>query len=403
MIHVCFCFHDKTGYYSKFAGTTTLSVFENSYAPPHSITVHILHDNTLTQDNRDKFSYLAGRYGQCVKFYNVEELCADKIAEMIRLVPNVKNSRVSVGAFYKLVIPQLISPEIEKIIYLDADILVNMDIQELWQIDLKDHPLGVVTESLNGIKGFSICRDGIIKTEDYFNSGVMLMNLKMLRKEGKTIRKGLIFKSKNPQYRQFDQLIFNYCFSTRALKLPIKFNRFVVSAQKEKVPSVEKKIYHYSDHKIKLAMSDPFNRLWMNSFTKTPWFNAEAIGRLYAGFEQIHIDLKTSMINLSAIMSGKTRTFFTLPYDVEAVREIFSIRDDEDIILAENQDSVQKLIAVMNHSQDKKVFFIMVPRFPFEVLIQAGFAPGRNFVNGLEFLSEVHGMPLDSYPLIKNM
>ena len=34
MIHVCFGLHDKTGRYSKFTGTTMLSMFENSSTPP---------------------------------------------------------------------------------------------------------------------------------------------------------------------------------------------------------------------------------------------------------------------------------------------------------------------------------------------------------------------------------
>ena len=72
MIHVCFGLYDKTGRYSKFTGTAMLSLFENTSA---DVTVHILHDDTLTQDNREKFIYLAGRYNQAVKFYNVEELC----------------------------------------------------------------------------------------------------------------------------------------------------------------------------------------------------------------------------------------------------------------------------------------------------------------------------------------
>ena len=402
MIHICLCMNDKNGRYSKFAGTTMLSVFENT-PPPTQITVHLLHDNTLTLDNRDKFSYIAARYGQCVKFYNVEELYADKIAEMVNLVPAVKNSRVSVGAFYKLIIPQVISPEIEKVIYLDADIIVNLDINELWEIALKDHPLGVVTESSNGIEGFSVCRDGVIKTEDYFNSGVLLMNLNLLRNEKETIQQGLIFKSNNPKYRQFDQLIFNYCFSTRALQLSIKFNQFVVSAQKKNEYNIGKKIYHYSDHKIKLNMNDPFNRLWMRYFSKTPWFNGEMIGRLYAGFEKIHIALKNSMINLSAIMSGKTRAFFVTPDDLEVIKEIFSIQSGEEIIFADNPQSLKKLIAIMKRSRGKKVFFIMLPQFPFNILIKEGFVFGKDFLNGMEFLSEENGVPLNSYSLVKDM
>ena len=50
MIHVCLCFHDKTGRYAKFVGTTIFSLFENTES---EVTVHILHDNTLTADNHD--------------------------------------------------------------------------------------------------------------------------------------------------------------------------------------------------------------------------------------------------------------------------------------------------------------------------------------------------------------
>ena len=141
MIHVCFGLHDATGRYSKFTGTTMLSLLENSSAPSDSITVHILHDNTLTLDNRDKFIYVAGRYNQHVKFYNVDELCADMIAEIIRLIPAVKTARVGIGSFFRLMIPKIFPPDIGKVIYLDSDIIVNMDISELWQVKLGEKVL----------------------------------------------------------------------------------------------------------------------------------------------------------------------------------------------------------------------------------------------------------------------
>ena len=112
-----------------------LSLFENSSAPPQSICVHVLHDETLTPDNRNKFIYLAGRYGQLVKFYDIANLCADKLAKIKELIPEVEKSRVTVGAFYKLLIPQVLPPDIEKAIFIDPDTIVNLDINELWQIN----------------------------------------------------------------------------------------------------------------------------------------------------------------------------------------------------------------------------------------------------------------------------
>ena len=150
-------------------------------------------------------------------------------------------------------------------------------------------------------------------------------------------------------------------------------------------------------------MSDPFNRLWMSYFVKTPWFNGETIGKLYSAVQQMHVGLKNSMIQISAAMSGKTRAFFTVPANVDALKKIFLVRDDEEIILAENQSSLQKLINAMKKSRGKKIFFILLPNFPFQVLIQVGFVFGRDFLNGFDFLSAAHGLPLNSYQLIKAM
>ena len=82
------------------------------------------------------------------------------------------------------VLPQ----EIEKVIYLDADIVVNLDIAELWQFNLGARPLGAVPVYLQDkneadglgrvLNDFDLVRFGFVRAEDYFNSGVLVMNLK---------------------------------------------------------------------------------------------------------------------------------------------------------------------------------------------------------------------------------
>ena len=412
MIHVCFCLYDKTGRYSKFTGTTMLSIFENvksSRLP--SVTVHILHDDTLTQDNREKFFYLAGQYNQLVKFYNIEKLCEQKLKE----IKNIFQGRSinTVGTLYRLLISEIFSFEIEKVIYLDSDIIVNLDINELWQIELNDNIFAAVPELFNRADDkvdvqntFPLCRDNLVKTENYFNAGVIFINLTAFRKEVNVILNWPKILDKSPRYGQFaDQDILNYYFSARTLKLPLKFNRFPVFARKEEKIIVERKIYHYAGLSLGLGLdvNDPFNRLWLKYFIKTPWFDEETFGRLYESVRQMNVGLKNSMLQVSAMMSGKTRVFFTLSQNFAATRKIFSIRDDEEIISAGNPDSLQKLIDAMKLSKGKKVFFIVLQGFPFQILIQAGFVYGRDFFNGLDFLSEAHGVPFDSYQLVKAM
>ncbi len=102
-------------------------------------------------------------------------------------------------------------------------------------------------------------------------------------------------------------------------------------------------------------------------------------------------------------MSGKTRGFFVAPANVDVLKKIFSIRDDEEVIVAENQKSLITLLESMKSSRGKKIFFIMLSNFPLQILTQAGFAQGKDFVNGLDFLSEAQGVPFNSYPLVQAM
>ena len=70
MVHVSYAMTDKNGTYSKYIGTSMCSLFErtNSW-----VTIHILHDDTLTEKNRDYFMELTRNYGQQIFFYNVVE------------------------------------------------------------------------------------------------------------------------------------------------------------------------------------------------------------------------------------------------------------------------------------------------------------------------------------------
>ena len=412
MVHVCFCFSDKTGYYAKFVGTAMLSLFENTYS---DVTVHIFHDSTLTNENRDKFSYLTGRYDQFVKFYNVEKLCAEDFSKMKKDNPQLlTNKRFTIGMMFRLFIPQILPNEIDKVIYLDADIIVNMNLKELYQIEIEDKYLAVVTSNSIAKKKHThtsrnLCVMGFVEPDDYFNSGVLLMNLNILRGEKKRIMDGINFIGSDSRNTHFDQDVLNYCFSNRTLKLPIRFNNSVSYARGQKETSLEPKIYHYLGSNYKsfgMDMSDPFNRLWMSYFIKTPWFDAESIGRLYSKFQSVRKDLEGYVSKVSSAVQGKTRAFFIEPKKVESMKKIFSIRNDEKVILAENETSIQKLIDAMNHSNGEYLFFIMTENFqkkafPFDRLAKAGFSEGKDFLKGWELLSSAKGVPFNSYPLIQ--
>jgi lipopolysaccharide biosynthesis glycosyltransferase len=76
-------------------------------------------------------------------------------------------AHISIAGYNRLLVTRLLPKEVNKIIYLDCDIVLNDDIDKVWEIDINNYLLAAV-------------RDGIY-VENYFNSGVMFLNLKNLR------------------------------------------------------------------------------------------------------------------------------------------------------------------------------------------------------------------------------
>jgi len=83
------------------------------------------------------------------------------------------------ATYYRLLLPRLLPTEVKRLIYLDSDVIVRHPIEELWAVDLKTLSTGAVfnPRSLN-YQGL-----GLEREKDYFNAGVLLMDLDRWREE----------------------------------------------------------------------------------------------------------------------------------------------------------------------------------------------------------------------------
>jgi len=403
MINVCFGLHDGDGKYSKFVGVTMASIFENTAAP---VTIHILHDATLTIDNRDKFIYLAGRYGQRVKFYNVDELCPDEIKFLREKLAVQINSRFSIGTFYRLLIKKFLRAG--KAIYLDADIIVNLDIAELWRQDMKNFAVAAVPEMQatfgQMITDKFLLKSGRVKLENYFCAGVTMFNLDAFGE--KFFRDAVQFLVDNPACESNDQDILNAFFAANYLKLEQKFDSFVLAEQRANISAVAQKIYHYAGNAVGLNLSDPFNRLWMNYFAKTPWFDENIVDKFGAELRK-DFDRNSLMIQqMMKLCAGHNRAFFVEPRNVSAVKNAFAVRDDEPIIEIRDMASLDELVAKMTELRGQKLFFTFYKDYsPLKnYLEERGFAEYMDFVNGMMFLTRKQsGIEYDEWSIIRKL
>ena len=77
-------------------------------------------------------------------------------------------------------------PELDRILYLDCDLIVTAPLTPLWSVDLEGACLGAVTTVFpSPAWGDAHCAGlGLASPDLHFNSGVLLMNLRELRAGG---------------------------------------------------------------------------------------------------------------------------------------------------------------------------------------------------------------------------
>ena len=130
----------------------------------------------------------------------------------------IKHPHVSKAALYKFLIPELI--DVEKILYLDSDMLALDDLESLYNTELNHMYAAVVRDIIAECHFHFHHRHNIAY---YFNSGMMLLNLKALREQ--QIAQKLIAVRENDSSNLFmDQDTFNKVFNNKVILVSPKYN-----------------------------------------------------------------------------------------------------------------------------------------------------------------------------------
>ena len=129
---------------------------------------------------------------------------------------NSKNLRNHFTPYAQLRLFADIVPEIpDKIIYLDTDTIVNSNLRELYYIDIHSYELACVKDLYNWLN------PNRWKVKKYFNSGVLLLNMKAIRKSKLFTKAREMVATKKMISPDQDALNF---IVKKKLMLPEKFN-----------------------------------------------------------------------------------------------------------------------------------------------------------------------------------
>lgn len=278
IIHIGFGLHDKDGHYSVWVGTVMQSILEHTDS---RICFHILHDETLSIDNKYKLEKVAYNGSSIVEFHKIDENDFS--------VVNNQMSRFTIGAMFRCSLPELL-PDLNRIIYLDADLFVNRDIKELWDVDVREYCLAGVVDEGVAVHNYPriLNKYPEIKKESYFNSGVLYMNLKKIREFGNLKKLVVDFLIDNPEADLPDQDALNVLFHNKVLYLDGSWNQFVFMHRKDNVEKLDKAIFHYAGTLLMLYSHSQIDLEYFRAICKTPWLDYEINHQLDLCFDRLN-------------------------------------------------------------------------------------------------------------------
>jgi len=129
---------------------------------------------------------------------------------------NRKTERYPQAAFYRVLTPLFIDSD--RIIHLDGETMTFSDLNEMFTLDFNDnYILGFYDVIAHGVDNLGI------KSSIYINSGVILLNLKKIREDNKTIELFNVANSNNTKLPNVDQTLLNYILYPKIGRLPCKF------------------------------------------------------------------------------------------------------------------------------------------------------------------------------------
>ena len=137
--------------------------------------------------------------------------------------PIRSGDHVSLATYYRLICANVLPKDIEKILWLDGDLIINGPIRELWETDLGDLAIAAVTDE-------SYCQPEIYRrllldaSIPYISAGVLLINLAYWRAHNVATRFMECIRLRRDSLLFHDQDTLNIVFQNEKAFLPLIWN-----------------------------------------------------------------------------------------------------------------------------------------------------------------------------------
>jgi lipopolysaccharide biosynthesis glycosyltransferase len=187
------------------------------------LVFHLCH-RPLHQDQIDDLREIESEFGATLHFYDITQ--SEEFKRVIAPLPF--NKRLTNIVYARLLFDHLLPQDVERLIYLDCDMMVVAPIEDLWVMQLNGHPIGAVTDPwgpfISAGRDFRLNKDLCDPADIYFNAGMLLIDMEKWRQVNITA-KIKTFTAEGVMDRiYYDQGFLNIIFRDDFLPIDRKWN-----------------------------------------------------------------------------------------------------------------------------------------------------------------------------------
>lgn len=208
-MQIVFCLDNN---YIPHCSTVMASIIDNNKEA--NITFHLISDFISNENITILSDWISGVKNKNIVFHKVN-------TNDFKQFP-IGDAYINVSTYYRLILPQILK-DIDKILYLDCDIIVNSSLESLWNIDISKYALAGVRDRINdSIRLYN--RLNYDAKYGYINAGVLLINLDEWRNQ-RVFDKALNIALKSPNIlKNHDQDIINMILYNKKKIISFKYN-----------------------------------------------------------------------------------------------------------------------------------------------------------------------------------
>lgn len=278
IVHLAFC---SDGPNIPFLAVALKSVIDNASCE-YQYLVYIVHNGISYCDKGYLLMLVRNSKNFNLSFINIGEY-SDRFSGLF------VSGHISQASYWRFVLPEILR-DVDKLVYLDTDIVVADDIAKLYEENLGGG------EALAGAPGIGVAAElpmtetsrkilknkGYSNFKKYINAGVLLINMKVFREE--SLFEKLIEVASSDNFPLHDQDVLNLVLMNRIRILDWKWNfaihesiddypRYLLDDVRKRISEMNISIVHYvGPGKPWKCPFRPLAGMWFVYAVQTPFF-----------------------------------------------------------------------------------------------------------------------------------